>query len=65
MLLHHLLEVTVCMAGGMLCHRFWGADDHDLAAFIASVRSRINSPVGTADQIEVVLDNQDGITLIL
>jgi len=65
MLLHHLLEVTVCMAGGMLCHRFRGADDHDLAALIAAIGSEINSPVGTADQIEVVLDNQDGITLIL
>ena len=32
MLLQHLLEVTTCMAGGMLCHRFRGTHHQYLTA---------------------------------
>jgi len=60
MLLQHLLEVSARMAGGMLCHRFRGAQYHDLASLITPIRSEINNPVGTTDHIEVVLDHQDG-----
>ena len=58
MLLQHLLEVSACMATGMLCHLFWGAADHDLSALVAPFWTEINDPVGAADHVEVVLDHQ-------
>ena len=59
MLLQHLLEVSARMAGGMLCHRFRGANHHDLTSLITPIRTKINDPVSTADHIEVVLDYQE------
>ena len=59
MLLQHLLEVSARMAGGMLCHRFRGAHHRDLSSLIAAIRTEINDPVGTADHIEVVLDQPE------
>jgi len=59
MLLQHLLEVPARMAGGMLCHRFRGANHHDLTSLITPIRTKINDPVSTADHIEVVLDYQE------
>ena len=44
------------MAGGMLCHRFGSANNHDLASLIAPIRSEINDSVGATDHIEVVFD---------
>ena len=55
MLLKHLLEVSARMAGGMLCHRLRGAHHHDLSSLTTPIRTEINDPVGTADNIEVVL----------
>jgi hypothetical protein len=45
----------------MGCHLLWGSRHHDLATLIATIRTEIHDPIGTADHIEVVLDHQDGI----
>jgi hypothetical protein len=51
------------MTGEIIYRRFRGAHHHDFAALIAPIRSQINDPVGTADHIKVVHDNQDRIAL--
>jgi guanosine-3',5'-bis(diphosphate) 3'-pyrophosphohydrolase len=33
----------------MGCHLLWGSRHHDLAALIASIRTEIHDPVGTAN----------------
>ncbi len=57
MLLQHLLEISARVTGGMLCHLFWGARDHDLSSLVSTFWTEIHDPVGTADHIEVVLDD--------
>ncbi len=59
MLHQHLLEVPPCVAGGMGCHLFWGAADHDLPALVAPFWTQINDPVGAANHIKVVLRRQE------
>jgi len=61
MLLQNLLEVSARMAGGMLCHRFRGAADHDLTTLVTAFWTQIDDPVGAADHVEVVLDHQDRV----
>ena len=39
------------MTGGMLCHRFRGANRHDLASLVSPLRAEIDDPVGAADHI--------------
>jgi len=58
MLRQHLLEVPPGVAGGMLCHLFWGSTHHDLTALVTAFWTQINDPVGAADHIKVVLDHQ-------
>jgi hypothetical protein len=55
MLLQHLLEIPPRVAGGMLCYLLWGSRHHDLAVLIATIRTQIHDPIGTADHIEVLL----------
>ena len=57
MLRQHLLEVPPRMAGGMLCHLFWGAAHHDLTALVTAFWTQIDDPVGAADHVKVVLDH--------
>src|SRR4051812_2186880 len=42
------------------CNLIWRTCCHDMAAAAAALRAKINDPVGGFDDIEIVLDNQDG-----
>ena len=64
MLLQHLLEIPARVTGGMLSHLFWGATRHDLSSLVSPFWAKIHDPVGTTDQIEVVLDHQDRVALV-
>jgi hypothetical protein len=39
----------------MLRHLLWGATHDDLTAFIATLWTEIDDPIGTSNHIEVVL----------
>ena len=41
-----------------------GAGDHDFTAADAAFRAEVNDPVGGLDDIEVVLDDDDGVAVI-
>jgi len=64
MLLQHLLEIASGMGCGMFRHLFWRTRHHDLTTLNASFGSKVDDPVGAADHIQVVLNHQDGVTLI-
>jgi hypothetical protein len=55
MLRQHLLEIAPRMGGGILRHLLRGAADHDLSALVTGFWTEINDPVGTANDVEVVL----------
>ena len=41
-----------------------GAGDHDLTAANAAFRAQVDDPVGGLDDVEVVLDDDDGVAVI-
>jgi len=43
---------------------FRGAGDHDLAAADTAFRAEIDDPVGGLDDVEIVLDDDDGVAVI-
>jgi hypothetical protein len=45
------------MTAGVFSHLFWGAAHHNFAALVATFWAEIDDPVGTANHIEVVLNN--------
>ena len=46
------------------CHVCRGAGNHDFAAAESAFRAEVNDPVGGLDDIEVVLDDDDGVAVI-
>ena len=64
MLLQDLLEIATCVAGGMLGNILWSAANHNLTSLIATLRTEINNPVSTTNHIEIMLNNEDRISLI-
>jgi len=48
----------------MAGHRCGGTGDHDLAAADTAFRAEIDDPVGGLDDVEVVLDDDDGVAVI-
>jgi hypothetical protein len=59
MLLQHLLEIPPRMGGGMLRHFLRGSCHHNLPTLIATFWTEINDPVGAANHVEVVLNDQE------
>ena len=47
--------------GGHLCR---GAGDHDFTAADTALRTEVDDPVGGLDDVEVVLDDDDGVAVI-
>ena len=47
-----------------LCNLFRGALSNNLAATIASLRSKVHDPVGGLDHVQVVLDDDDSIAMV-
>ena len=47
--------------GGHRCRR---SGDHDLAAADTTFRAKVDDPVGGLDDVEVVLDDDDGVAVI-
>ena len=41
-----------------LCDRFRGADDNQASALVSAFRPKVEDPIGTFDDIEVVFDDQ-------
>ena len=50
------------MAGGASSHLLWGAAYDEVAAFVASFWTEVDDVIGHFDDIEVVLNNEDGVT---
>ena len=48
----------------MAGHVCRGAGDHDLAAAESAFRAQVDDPVGGLDDIEIVLDDDDGVAMI-
>ena len=46
---------------GHVCRR---TGDHDLATADAAFRTEVDDPVGGLDDVEVVLDDDDGVAVI-
>jgi len=42
----------------------WSSLSHDPATLVAALRSQIDDPIGVADDVEVVLDDDDGVPQI-
>src|SRR4029077_4473187 len=45
-------------------HLLGGSLSHDPAAFVPTLRTEVNDPVGSLDDIEVVLDDDDAVALV-
>lgn len=62
------LEQRRQKASGMRClilgHHFRGAAGYDAAAAAATLRSQIDDPIGSLDDIEVMFDDDDRIAVI-
>src|SRR5258708_6070107 len=51
-------EVTACMAGFAIGYIFGRSVRDDVTAFLTGFRPEVDYPIGTFDNVEVVLDNQ-------
>ena len=49
------------VAAGVLAHIFGGALGDDLTAFIAAIGAEVDEPIAGANDVEVVLDENDGM----
>src|SRR3989339_194577 len=47
----------------LACHFLWRSDSHERTTFIPAFWTKINDPVSTFDQVQIVFDNHDGISL--
>ena len=45
-------------------HRCRGAGDHDLTAAESAFRAQVDDPVGGLDDVEIVLDDDDGVAVV-
>ena len=45
----------------MLAHIFGGALGNDLAAFVTAIGAEVDEPIAGANDVEVVLDENDGM----
>lgn len=52
------------MRGFALCNGLWRTGDEDFTAAAAAFRPKINDPVRRFDDIQVVLNDHDGVALI-
>ena len=59
MLLQHLLEVPPRVRGGMLRYLFRRTRHHNLPTLIATFWTQIDDPVGAANHVQIVLDDQE------
>ena len=55
------MQETACVTGLTLRNFLRRSDNDDLSAAVASFRAEVNHPIGTFDDIEIVLDNNNGM----
>ena len=60
----HAFQVLTGETGGYACDFFGCTGSDDIAAAGSAFRAEIDNPVGCLDDIEIVFDDDDGITLI-
>ena len=57
-----MTQIPACLARFAACHDFRRALDDDSAAGVAAAGAQVDDPVGGLDHVEVVLDDQHGVT---
>ncbi len=62
--IQHLLQIAAGPAGGVLGDLFRRADGDDLAPAVAALGAEVQQVVGDLDDIQVVLDHNDGVAVL-
>src|SRR4051794_31286866 len=61
-LLQNLFQISSCMAPRGFCHRFWSSFRDDLSAGLPAFRAKVDYPIRSFDDIEIVLDDEERIS---